>query len=502
MNINKPGMPRFLKKAEQKLLLNNPGIWSTRTLPVLYYGVLFILLLAGLCFLEPNDVRDDSTTAYWIGFVSIICVLALTVWLIYLLRFNVFKKYGLIQPLHGLGTFILYFISTGIIVLFTFVHPVVESVRANKAFGDEEIVQDMNAMNVKLCQLEYQILQSKWDYDTVVLDNNITPLESSKVYDDDEPEVYEDRTATVKKRPPYIRLDSIAFKNRLNATDSVVKINDTAYLMYSTPTYTFFYSYRADNYKKQKLLSSFEIYDKALRRPPTTTERATISKELGALIEKYQNPEDPKNYGGLEIYSNDGPDEIARKRYRLGYMNGCISNIIEKKYRWTVDRLPDYTRLFYYVTLSITLLIFIFRHSTIRTFFLSLLTGVLLTIFTALILSFSHYEETTFFMWVIVYTILFFIGSLTVWSNKKRKAVTGIMINLFVFIVPVFPMLIVGWYYNWKRAQNYDQHLGLDLSYIENYFIYAEIGGALLFLVLLATYIGKLYRRWYSLPED
>jgi hypothetical protein len=272
--------------------------------------------------------------------------------------------------------------------------------------------------------------------------------------------------------------------------------------MYSTPTYTYFYSYRSDEYTKRKLLRSFEIYDKALRHPPAPAERATISKELDVLFQKYENPEDVKYYHREEINNNDGREDIIRKKYQLSYFNDNISDVVEKKYRWENDRLPDYIRAFYYVTLGITLLIFIFRHSTIRTFFLSLLTGVLLTIFTALILSFSHYEETTFFIWVIAYTILFFIGSLLAWSNKKRRAVTGIMINLFVFIVPVFPLLFVGWYYNWKNAQNYKEQLDLDLSYIHAYFFYAEIGGALLFLVLLATYIGKVYRRWYSLPED
>ena len=76
-------MPGFLKRAEQKLLINNPGIWSTRIHLVLYYGGLFILVLTALCFLEPKDVRGRSTTEYWIGFVSIISVIGLTVWLIY-----------------------------------------------------------------------------------------------------------------------------------------------------------------------------------------------------------------------------------------------------------------------------------------------------------------------------------------------------------------------------------------------------------------------------------
>jgi heme/copper-type cytochrome/quinol oxidase subunit 2 len=134
-----------------------------------------------------------------------------------------------------------------------------------------------------------------------------------------------------------------------------------------------------------------------------------------------------------------------------------------------------------------------------------LLTGVLLIIFTALMISFSHHEETASFMWTVIYTVLFFVGSLTTWWNQKRKAITGILINLFVFIIPVFPVLLFGWYYAWKTKQYNNQEPGLQRLEpldLNQYFIYAETGGAVLFLVLLATYIGKVYRRWYSLPED
>ena len=86
MNIKKPLMPGFLKRAEQKLLLNKPGIWSTRVHLVVYYSVLFLLVLAALCFLEPNDPRDYSTTEVWTGFVTIISGIGIIVWMIYLLR--------------------------------------------------------------------------------------------------------------------------------------------------------------------------------------------------------------------------------------------------------------------------------------------------------------------------------------------------------------------------------------------------------------------------------
>ncbi len=500
MNINRPLVPRFLKKAEQKLLLNKPGIWSTRTHLVLYYGILFILFLTALCFIEPNDVRDYSTTPYWIGFVSIIYVIALVVWLIYLLRFNVFKKYGNIHPLHLLVTFILYFISTGVIVLFTYVHPVVESVRANMAYGDEEIVHDINAMNIKLSQLEYGLLQAPWKYDTIALSKDIKPSATSNTYADAE---VDGPAATVQSTSevPYFKLDSSAFNYRIANADSTVKLNDTVYLVYATPPLQFVSVYNADNYAKEQVLSSFELFHKVFGHQPTPAERERISKELGLLLQKYHYPSGDYSRG-LEPHVNDSPFESVRKKYWLGKIENNIGHVIEKKYRWSDRHLSDFIRLFYYFTLGISLLILVFRHSTVRTFFLTLLTGVLLTIFTTLVLSFSHINEITFFIWLIAYTVLFFAGSLVTWSNKKRKAVSGILINLFVLIVTAFPVLFVGCYYNWKREQNSNRVEYEDLSYIQMYFFYAEIGGALLLLILLATYIGKVYRRWYSLPED
>jgi len=497
MNIKRPLMPGFLKKFDQKLLLNKPGIWSTRTHLVLYYGVLFILVLAVLCFLEPKDVRAYSTTETWIGFVSIVSVIGLTTWLIYLLRFNVFKKYGNIKPLHGLVTFILYFIATGVMVLFTYVHPVVESIRANNAFGDEEIVRDINDMNVKIGQLEYPLYKMRWEYDTVVLvkDEEASSVNPKEDYDD-----YEVDTAV--KRAGVYMLDSTAFYNRMDMTDSLVKINDTTYLMYNTPPFDFVARNNADDYTKTRVLTPFELFHKIFNHPPTPAARQKISKEFKTLLDKYRYPEQVKWYEGEA--ERDGPFEKVNDRYQMTFINNSISQIISKKYRWDERRLPEAVRIFYYVTLGITLLIFIFRHSTVRTFFLSLLTGVLLTIFSALLFSFSDFEETSVDACLILYMVIFFSVSLAAWSNKKRYAVTGIGINLFVFIITALPLLIVGWCHAIARDRHYKKlHTPFDPSGVWNhYFLYAEIGGSLLLFILLATYIHKVYRRWYSLPEN
>lgn len=498
INIKRPLVPKFLQRAEQKLLLKKPGIWSTRAHLVLYYSILLIIGLAIVSFLEPVDIRSRSTSDYWIMFVSMISIIGVIVWLIYLLRFNLFKKYGILHSLYPLTSFLLYFISAGIIVLFTYVHPAVESVKANMAFGDEELVNDINSINLKVGQLEYERLRFAWNYDTVSL---ITGDQSA------EPETYEAYEAPpdyVAREPRhrYVRVDSSDFKNRLFHADSTIKLDDTIYVIYTTPDYAFVSSYRADLNTKQKMLSSFEVYNKVIKAPPAPN-REAIGKELAVLLHKYHYEENLRSHTrGYEIGENDGPLTIASKKYHLYHVSDNFSNIVQKKYRWYGENLLDFFRVFYYVTLGISLLVFIFRNTSVRTFFLSILTGVLLTILTGLILSFTDETGITFFSLMIAYTLLFFLGSLAIFSAVKRSVVTGIMTNLFVFIIPVFPLVMLGWFYALEMAKSYEKRSAFIVENMELYIRYAEIGGALLMLVLMAVYFNKVYRRWYALPQE
>lgn len=496
MDMKRPLMPGFLKKAEQKLLLNKPGLWSTRIHLVLYYGILFMALLAVVCFMDPLDMRRRSMSAIWVGYTSIMSIIAMVVWLIYLLRFNVFKKYGVIHPLYSIVTFIFIFIATVTIVLFTYVQMAVESVRANNAYGGEEIVQDINSMNLKLCQLENASLHVPWDKDTViVLPDSVVELRGGvqTIYTED---AYGVETAY---RPGYEVLSESVFSRRRKNLDSVVRINDSMHEIYEPPPYAFVYDFGADEYTRLKTLSSFEIYHKAVK-PTPPADRQTIVKEVSLLIDKYLIAEDTV-YDYNLIEKDDSPFEVIRKKYRLGMVNNSISHVTEKKYRW-LDGYPVFIRVVYYIAISISLLIFIFRHSTVKTFFLSLLAAVLLSIFTTLFLAYSGFEETSLFMAIIVYTILFFFGSMASWVTRKRNVIVGIATNLFVLLVPIFPLMIATWYYEMRRREtNADPDIP-SYTVPDSYWLIAEWSGAVLFLILLATYIHRVYRRWYSLPEE
>jgi hypothetical protein len=491
-------MPGFLKRAEQKLLLNKPLIWSTRVHLVLYYGILFNLLLAGICFLVPMHFLDESDAEYWVGFEIIIAIIAFTVWLIFLLRFNVFKKYGNIKPLHGLVSFLLYFISTGIMVLSVFIYPVAECVRANIAFSDKVLVQDVNNMNIKICQLEHDMLNKKWDYDTVALVRNL------KIGGHNPQHAYSNGTAEEVELPydhVFLTLDTVTFNNRLSNTDSLVKLNDTLFLMYKTPDLDFVSNYKLKEHSREKLLSSFEIYNKALKQPPAASEMPVIAEELNELGMKYTGFSRAE-YILYEDFVGERT-EFLRRKYHLVPVSYNIDNVVKKKYTFSTRYMPYIIRLFFYTTLGITLLVFIFRHSTVRTFFLSLLSGILLIILTVMVLSFISYNGSASFIgWLIGYALIFFVGSTFTFSATKRRMLNGIFINLFVIIVPILPLLVVDFFYEMDKEVHYKEYGTYDWPYMDQCFLFAEIGGTVLFLVLLATYINKLYRRWYSLPEN
>jgi small-conductance mechanosensitive channel len=175
-----------------------------------------------------------------------------------------------------------------------------------------------------------------------------------------------------------------------------------------------------------------------------------------------------------------------------------MDNILDRKHRWELSNLEIFIRMLYYPALIITLLFFAFRHSTTKTFFLSLLGAVVLSILTALFMAFSYRSEAAFFGWVIFYFFLFLVISLSVWRNKTRNVVAGISINLFLFLIPLIPLCIVSYYYTTLDYPYYDRFY----EERERHLLLAEVGGLVLLLVLIPTYIQAAYRRWYSSPEE
>jgi len=276
------------------------------------------------------------------------------------------------------------------------------------------------------------------------------------------------------------------------------------YVSYTCPDYTFVDSYTANVNIDEKILSSPEIYRKYLQPYTPPPNVAALRKEVGDLVKKYTVNLDELRYEDFD-YDEDRKSVVAivRHRYNLPSVSTSIGNIVDRKFRWSENRLPLYVRMFYYYTVFITLLVFILRHTTVRTFFWSLLTLVVLSILTGLLMAFFRYTDVSFFGVVLFYSIVAFFLSLLIWRNRKRTVYSGISLNLVVLIIPLVPLMILMWYYSLAGINTYlivpDSAEALRRARL---FLAAELAGPVLLLILMVTYIHSGYRKWYSLPEE
>jgi hypothetical protein len=484
MHTKRPLAPSFLNRLDRYLLLNKPEIWSARTHLVLYYGILFIALLTGIAFIVPDDPRTPSVAGFWTAFVWLISFVSFIGWLIYLLRFNVFKRYGLTSPVNRLITFILYFIAIGIFVLFGYVKSYVETLRANAAYTEQELVNDVNTMNLGIATLAYDSLNHKWVKDSVLVVDSIPDAE-----------MIADAIAT-DTLPIFRKIERESLADRLLKADSVRKINDSVYVFYQCPDYVFLYPYGFDKPYDSAVLTSVEIYRKAIQNYTRPKDTMPLFNQVNAVKKKYQW-EHNEYY-----YYNERTEKLERIEYRYGARDarGSMSNILERKHQWSGNDLEVFIRVFLYSTLILSILVFTFRHSTAKTFFLSILTAIVLTVLTSLTVAFAGYQDESVLTHIISYFIVALLLSLTAFTSKTRNVFTGISINICLWLLPFIPLCLVARHYSRLRRNKVEYYLDYEQMRLDLQL--AEIIGVLLLLVLIATYFHRAYRKWYAAPEN
>ncbi len=499
-NNKRPFAPGFINRLDKNLLLNKPDTWSARTHLVLYYGLLFIILLGAIRFLVPDDPRTDSNVFAWSFLVSVLAAIGVIVWLIYLLRFNVFKRFG--KPAAGdkLKTFLLYFLSIAVMVAAIYVPSFIETVQANRAYTSNEIVNDVNAINLAICRLNYDSLPRVWEADTLLVTNN----KDETTYDE------EGRAIVAGHSEDYSEIDTAAFAFRKADADSLVQLNDSLYIVYKCPDYNFVNGHGSSFHASVGELSTIDIYNKVFRKQEVFDKEKTRAQLLQRL-QKYN----PGKDAAVTVYGYEGQvetgGEYSRSRmnnnYDLPRVNRSINNITDRKYRWEGLTLRLFLRSFYYVTFCLALMVFIFRHTSVKTFFLSVLSGIILFMLTALASVMIRAEGGSgILLCCIFYWLVFLALALTVYKTRVRLAVTGIGLNLLVFFTAFIPLLLTGLYYQLlKDADRREINYVYDFKKYSNedlHYFYAEILGALLLLILIETVFKQLYRKWYALPED
>ncbi len=501
-------VPKFLQKFDSKLLLRNPSVWSARTHLVLYFFLLFGVVCSAIAFLYFKDARGNQNVEVFTAFTVIVALIAMVFWLIFLLRFNVFKRFGKLSFFEGVVIYLLYFINTGMIVLIPFLPAIVQSYCANRQFSSDEIVKDVNHLNVMLTKLEFENLPKYWDKNYYVVTSDSTLLnrgtematiavdavaEVDTVVASNANEAYEDSRPFYNRNFTYIDAGAID-EYRMNG-DSIVQENDTSFILFQAPGLQFVEvnSYSSDQINLA-LFTNREIYNVA--RSTSKSNAAVMQDSIKYYKAKYADIDGHylNNYGYYD-QNNTGYFEKIKEKYKISPTGGVISDILDRK-NFLLSEVEIFIRVWYYPTLFLSLLIFIFRHTTVKTFFFSILAAVILAILTGLVISVtSRMEEIMFLNILFAYSILFGVLSVVGLTAKRRLFVFGMSIGFFLISIPMLPLLgRLIYLYKRRFELNYE---GFD----EHNFTY-EIAGFVLLLFVIQFLVGWLYRKWYALPQE
>lgn len=501
----KPDFIRNLMRSlDRRFLLTKPVFWSTRLLRVLLIAPIVYLVLAVLSYFGALDPRSGSNVATFSGFYAVISILFFVWWMIYLLRFNVFKRFGQWKPTDSLIHFLAYFLIIGIMVFLPVLPAITESFRANRAYTTQEIIDDANAINRGICLLERDSIKLKFDYDTIHWSKNSpgTLLRNGEVRVD----VDEEYGAN------YYVVDSNGYFNRLQGSDSSKVLNDSVFIDYSYPIYVFVSLYKRSYDFEGEIWDSRDLFKRFLANPPPF-DRNKEREALFTLLKKY----DPSHLGievnpdNLDIYAELEWRNRISQRLSLNNAENSLNQVMEKKWHLSNGFWDLVFYICYYITLGISLLVFYYRHNTRNAFFLSILAALVISILTGLFLASTRGDVesfiTTLFVYFVIFSTLAYLGI----NSGKRNTLSAIGLNLAVTLLPLIPLLIMTLYYRSKHKrfdQNklnvegnavlYDQMFGNESLHM----MLAQVGGLVLLVVLIPLLIGGLYRKWYALPED
>jgi hypothetical protein len=524
MDSSRPFVPSFIKKIDRKLLLNSPSVWSTRTHLVLFFGFLFAALLTLFCAFMFKDARQDSSVYIVTGFVALISFIGFVFWLIYLLRFNVFKRYGNWVKGDGIRTYLLFFVNALVLVAIPFIPLLVETYMANRQFTSAEMVKDVNKLNLSLNKICYNKLPTKFKQTIVMgvvgryeLNENDYSNDTSLVWRSG----YNDRTvvtADAVKSPTaesmgedivnddntnYVNKTHINIKDfalEMQKADSIKILNDTTFISYEYPDFEYARAYNFNSNDDMAILGSKEIYNIAIKNYVKPDENL-LTQQVKTLVSKYsfKSRYDYENYN-IDI-EKESYSEFIKRTYKINTFNESINQILRKKYlldkEWNVFLIT-----IYYITLVLSLLVFIYRQSTTKTFFLTALAAVVIVIATALLGSFFNFKEESIFFIMLLYFGCFALVGLSARVSTKRTLLKGIGLNLFLFCLPIVPLIIVAYYF---RITYYNYNLYRERTIfinVELYYFYAEVIGFLLLLILIEPLFRKLFRAWYAAAED
>jgi hypothetical protein len=481
-------LPAFLRNFDHKLLLNNPVLWTSRAHLVSWLGLLSLAILALIFFTIPNDPRHESVVYLPTFFILIVAIVGIIIWLIYLLRFNVFKRFGTYTWKSMLGSFLLLFASLGWFVLLPFLPSAIETYRADQAYTSEELVLETERMNFLISELVYDSLSVDFTGDTLLVSDSLIQAENDKNTYVIENYLEESLNICTQQ---YLR-------KRIADYDGILSIGNGYYVLLTAPNYRFLNADKSKRYFPIKTLSNLAFYN-LIHRNYNSDSLNNWRTEFEEFKTKYASDED--YYLNRTYYENDGSYYL--EKLGVSSIEEGLGNISFRKYFWRGEAIEVFFRIWFYSVLGLSLLIFVFRHSTTKVFFLSFFVSVLLMMISGLLGAFLSLDEIGVYTLILLYILMFFIYTFSIFKSTRKSKIQGIALNLFTLLIGFLPLIIVL-YYNEMISSRYINNPDY-YNYYADFDVriqVAEVAGILLLIILIPTLIFKAYRKWYALPDE
>lgn len=534
MNSNK-FIPSFLHRIDNYLLKNKPAVWSTRIHFVAFFTAVVTGVLLALLLFVNKDPRESSDELTWVLLISILVILSVVIYLMYLLRFNVFKRFGEWDTKDSLFSFLFFMLTFAGIYFWGAIPSITEYVIANNKYNYEELINDQNRYNTSIAVVEKDSLKFYVAVDdTVVLDTTANVYDRN-VDNSDETTTYVEATAspavqvsknaereTLTATPPRkttIYRDSAQYYNMLQQSDSVRVLSDTSFVEYIIPDFRFCgqqsYSSRynrgsdePDSIEWSNLRLFYEVLDAV-----KTQQKDTCNAIIARIQNKYLIHEDREDSSvrSFDLYTLKYKKEynkpsyseyINYKHYTSGIENR-IDHIRDRKRQWNSTHTSQKLHLLFYLSMFSALFLWMFRHNHRKPFFLSFLVGGLLFLFSSIFMILTNSHTDGFFFLAAFYYLLFTVIALFILRLKTQKNLPLISLNFIVlttFSIPVFCVSV--WYRNQERYNlTEDARNSLELKF-QHYLALSEyIGFALLILGIYFVF-SRLYKKWIALPEE
>lgn len=516
-----------MHRIDNYLLKNKPAVWSTRIHFVAFFTTLVTLVLFALLFYVNIDPREKTDEFTWVLLVSIIVTLSVVVYLLYLLRFNVFKRFGEWDTKDSILSFLFFMFTFGAIYFWGFIPSVTEYIVANNKYSFAELITDQNRYNTAIAVVEQDSLQFYVGVeDTVVLDTSENCYKRNQSYAEEEalanstPNTAEVENGSVTlSRKTVVYRDSTQYFSMLEYNDSVRVLSDTSFVEYYIPKFRFCgqNNYRQeysksveepDSLEWSDLRLFYEVLD-AVRTQKVSTCKAFISN----MQTKYliHDDREDSSVATFERYKMKFKKEFNQPSY-IGYINfkyytsgieNRIDHIRDRKRQWNRAATDNKLHLLFFLSMMSSLFLWIFRHNNKKPFFLSFLVGGLLFLFSSIFMVLTESHSDGAYFLAAFYYVLFIIIALFILRLKTQRNIPLISLNFIVLTTYFVPMFCVSvWYRNQQRYNLTDEARNALTLKNQLYMDIAEYAGFALLLFAMYFLFSRLYKKWIALPEE